>query len=90
MKRFNNLNEHFQASALTAHRLMRADPSFRELCEDFEEATAALEFWNSPDWRSKARAGEYRTLVKELATEIELTLRKQNPTRAAKVHSLLK
>lgn len=84
MKRFSNLNEHFQASALTLHRLMRDNPAFRELCEDYEEAAAAIEFWSSPGQRSKARASEYRALAGELAAEIELALRKQIPMDAAK------
>ncbi|MCZ6860962.1 MAG: hypothetical protein O7I42_11930 [Alphaproteobacteria bacterium] len=88
VRRFNNLNECFQTSALTVHRLMRDDPAFRELCEDYEEAAAAMEFWSSPGRRTKARAGEYRALVGELATEIELALRKQTPTTAAKVQRL--
>ena len=88
VKRFNNLNKYFQTSALMVRRLMRDDPEFRELCEDYEEAAAAMEFWSSPGRRSKARAEEYRALVRELAAEIELDLRKQTPMAAAEAHKL--
>jgi hypothetical protein len=54
---------------------MRNDPSFAELCEDYEEAATALKFWNSPARRSTQRSGEYRSLVGELAAEIAASLR---------------
>ena len=75
MKRFDHLNERFQGCAQTICRLMRNDPSFAELCEDYEEAATALKFWNSPPRRSKQQVGEYRNLASELAAEIEAILR---------------
>ena len=59
-------------------QLLRDDPSFKELCEDYEAAANALDFWQSPPCRSKMRANEYQDLVIELEAEIEAILRKEN------------
>ena len=53
---------------------MREDPSFRELCADYEAAAAALEHWQSPPQRCEAKAGEYQDLLAELEAEIEAAL----------------
>ena len=78
MKRFDKLNEHFSDCSPTIRRLLRDDPAFRELCDDYEDATSAMNFWLSPPGRSETRARGYRELVVELEAEIEATLRKEN------------
>ena len=76
MKRFENLNDHFRDCALTIRRLLRDDPTFGELCEDYEDAAVALDFWQSPPRRSEMLVSEYQKLVFELEAEIEANLRK--------------
>ncbi|MDX1424180.1 MAG: hypothetical protein R3322_13640 [Kiloniellales bacterium] len=53
---------------------MKVDPSFRELCQDFEAAAAALDYWQAPSRRSAQRIKDYRDLVSELEMEIEAAL----------------
>jgi hypothetical protein len=53
-------------------RLALASPSFRSLCNDFGEASAALGRHEASD-RDGLRA-EYRALVTDLAAEIEAAL----------------
>ncbi|MCB1490069.1 MAG: hypothetical protein KDJ88_21750 [Bauldia sp.] len=56
-------------------RLALSDVSFRSLCEDLADAEHALDSWaaSASSVRS-VRLGEYQTLVKELADEIEAML----------------
>jgi len=79
VNRFDNLYERFEGRAEAIHRLMKTNPSFRELCEDYEEAAKALKFWSSPAHGSGRRADDYRTLVSELEAEIKSIMRKQKP-----------
>jgi len=78
VKQSKFLESHFPDRSLTIGRLLRDDPDFRELCDDYEDATSALNFWLSPPGRSETRARGYRELVVELEAEIEATLRKEN------------
>ena len=56
------------------HCRMRNDESFRELCEDYEDAVAALTDWLSPKHHSEKMAKDYQDLVSELEAEIESAL----------------
>jgi hypothetical protein len=78
VKYFNSLNESFPDFSLTIRRLLRDDPAFEELCDDFEDATNATNFWLSPPHRSEKRAREYRDLADEIAAEIDAALRIAN------------
>ncbi len=80
MTRSKFLESHFPDCSLTIHRLLRDDPEFRELCDDYEDAATALNFSLSPQGHSEKRAREYRVLVAELEAEIEAALRKEKPS----------
>lgn len=71
MERFKSLNECFPDHALVIRRRQRDDPTFRELCDDFEEANRASIYWRSAPNQSEERANQYRELVTELEAEIE-------------------
>ncbi len=78
MTRSDFLESHFPDCSLTIRRLLRNDPDFRELCDDYEDAANALHFTLSPQGRSEMRASEYQVLVAELKAEIEAALRKES------------
>ncbi len=80
MKRSNHLAACLPDCSLAFRRLLRDDPAFRELCDDYEDAAIALNFSLSPPGRSEKRAREYRSLVAELEAEIETALRKEKPS----------
>jgi hypothetical protein len=62
--RFTELKAEVQQAALR-------DARFRALCEDYESAAEALEFWtSSTDPRRPQMIREYRDLMAELETEI--------------------
>ena len=86
MKSFEIVRKNFRSHALTIRSLARDDPSFRELCEDYEEATTAVAFWQEPHRRSEERVIEYRHLVIELEAEIEAALAKRTPEVAHKAN----
>ena len=78
MKQSEFLESHFPDYPLTIRCLLRDDPDFRELCDDYEDAANALHFLLSTQGRSARRAREYRVLVVELEAEIEAALRIEN------------
>jgi hypothetical protein len=62
--RFSELKSEIQETALR-------DARFRGLCEDYEAATQALEFWiRSSDPRRVKMIDEYRELSADLEAEI--------------------
>lgn len=62
--RFRELQAEIQAAAIR-------DVRFRALCEDYEAAADALEFWSkSPDTRALKMIREYRRLLIELEAEV--------------------
>lgn len=55
--------------------LARVDEEFCSLCTDLAEAEAALLRWErSSSPAREARSAEYRSLVRDLAAELEATL----------------
>jgi len=67
--RFVELKSEIQEAALR-------DARFRGLCEDYEAAAEALEFWTkSPDPRAPKMITEYRTLLSDLEAEIFALIR---------------
>ena len=72
--RLDRLNLRFSGQAGAIRSRMKVDPSFRELCQDFEAAAAALDYWQAPSRRSAQRIKDYRDLVSELEMEIEAAL----------------
>ena len=77
MKRYDFLESYFSDYSLTICRLLRDDPEFGELCDDYDDATNALNFSLSPQGRSEKRASEHQVLVAELKAEIEAALRQE-------------
>jgi len=69
----------FPDRELAIHRLLARDARFRELCEDFEDASKALQHWEAAGSGGEAKAGDYRALVAEL--EGELLARLDGPPR---------
>lgn len=55
---------------------MRRDSTFRNVCENYEEAARAAEYWRDAPTRSAERADEYGALVSELEEEIVMRLRR--------------
>jgi len=56
-------------------RLYRENETFQNLCEDYRQCSAALNYWNqSHSVDGLARCEEYAVLLKDLEAEILLTL----------------
>jgi hypothetical protein len=60
----------FPDRELEIRRLHARDADFREVCEDYEEAMKALQYWQAPGHSDKAKAEDYRQLVAEFETEL--------------------
>lgn len=70
--RFRELQVEIQAAAIR-------DVRFRALCEDYEAAADALEFWSkSTDARSLKMIREYRRLLTELEAEVFAQVQSQH------------
>jgi hypothetical protein len=59
----------FPDHAQRIRRLEAEDANFRAICEDYDDALRALEYWRAVDQSSRAKAEEYRRLVAELEEE---------------------
>jgi hypothetical protein len=69
---------HFSEEKNNIELLMRKDPEFLALCEDYDVCVAALQYWEqSKEPEAKTRVNEYRTLVQELEEEIRAALEPQ-------------
>ena len=62
-------SDRFPDRARSIRRLYATHQDFRAICEDYEEALRALEYWQVADRSCQQRATEYRELVKELGDE---------------------
>ena len=60
----------FPRHELAIRRLYSRDATFREICEDYDEALRALRYWQSAATSSDPRIEQYRELVSELESEI--------------------
>jgi hypothetical protein len=67
---FASLVGRFPQHELTIHRLHAQSAEFRAICADYEEALAALRYWEAARGAEDARAREYRQLAEELEAEI--------------------
>lgn len=68
MRSLVSLATRFPDRELAIHRLCHQDSEFLSVCEDYEEAAAALRRWEAR--ADEAKAEEYRRLVAELEDEI--------------------
>jgi uncharacterized protein YdcH (DUF465 family) len=64
----------FPDRARSIRRLHATDPEFRAICEDYDEALGALEYWQAADQSCQKKAVEYRQLVTELEDELVAAL----------------
>ena len=64
----------FPRHELAIRRLYSRDATFREICEDYDEALRALRYWQSAASSSDPRIEQYRELVNELEEEISNVL----------------
>jgi hypothetical protein len=64
----------FPRHELAIRRLYSRDATFREICEDYDEALRALRYWQSAASSSDPRIEQYRELVNELEGEISNVL----------------
>ena len=63
--------------------LLKKDPEFVALCEDYDDCVNALRYWsgsNAPE--ADTRVNEYRVLVQELEEEIDQALEGLNLRRS--------
>jgi hypothetical protein len=82
--RYHHVFERLPGHQLAIRQRMIADPSFRSLCEDFDEAYEALKRWQtSADTNRTARVTEFTLLLHELEQDIlrELAGRRQTQIR---------
>jgi hypothetical protein len=59
----------FPDRELEIHRLYARDERFREICEDYEDASKALRHWEAAGSSGEAKAEDYRQIVAELEAE---------------------
>lgn len=77
--RINRILGRFAELKSEVQEIALRDARFRGLCEDYEAAAEALEFWtHSPDPRGPQMISEYRDLMAELESEIFGQLREKN------------
>jgi len=60
----------FPDRELEMRRLHAQDADFREVCEDYEDAMNALQYWQAPGHSDKAKAEGYRQLVADFEAEL--------------------
>jgi hypothetical protein len=58
----------FPAHELAIRRICTSHPEFRGVCEDYDEAAAALLRWDAAG--DQQRADEYRQITRDLEAEI--------------------
>lgn len=71
MTRPSHVLSRFPRVELAIHRLYARDTRFRGICDDYEEAVAALRHWETAD---PARASDFRRLAGEIKDEIAACL----------------
>lgn len=64
--RFVHVLSRFPDAELAIHRLYARDATFRGICDDYEEAVAALDHWRD----DAARSDDFRRLAAEIEAEI--------------------
>ena len=69
MPQITALVSRFPRHELAIRRLYTCDATFREICEDYDEALRALRHWQSAASSSDPRIEQYRELVSELESE---------------------
>ena len=60
----------FPEQELAIRRICSRDPEFLGVCEDYDDAAAALSHWQAAGEAYSARADEYRQLLGEFEEEV--------------------
>jgi hypothetical protein len=67
----------FPRAELAIHRLYASDPTFRGICDDYEEAVVALCHWE----HDETRAEDFRRLAAEIEVDIAALLEERGAVR---------
>jgi len=70
VREIETLVSRFPRHELAMHRLYVADPTFRTICGDYDEALRALRYWQADGSDSGCRIEQYRELLDDLESEI--------------------
>lgn len=77
-----HLAKHFPQWQERIEQLLRSDPDFRAVCQEYEEAAKALAFWIQLSQLSlrqiERQKAECKELMQELEAEIRMTLELRN------------
>lgn len=77
--RFAHVLSRFPSDELAIHRLYARDAAFRGICNDYEEAIAALGHWQD----DPIRGGDFRRLAAEIEDELAEFLKRGASGRRA-------
>lgn len=70
--KFLHIRERFPGKSRILDGLIKNDPGFQELCEDYDACIYALQYWSkSQEAEAEIRYCEYLTLINDLEKEIE-------------------
>lgn len=70
MEEIRSIVARFPQRELDIRRRCARDPHFRAICADYEEATAALHYWQRVAKDGDRRVAEYAAFLGELEAEI--------------------
>ena len=80
--RANHILERFPDRGETIALLMKEDPEFRAMCEDYDDCVNALRYWaQSKEPEAETKVNEYRDLIQELEKEVTEALEAMMPRR---------
>lgn len=71
----DELDRRFPGKILAIRRRIKRDPSFEELCSDYETALSALAYWQASRQPSEQQASDYCALIAEFEEEIRAALK---------------
>jgi hypothetical protein len=70
LPRVAHLLARFPERELAIRRLFARDARFKEVCEDYEDASKALRHWEAAGSSGEAKAEDYRRIVAELEADV--------------------
>ena len=70
MEQIDDLCRRFPDHARQIRRLSLRDPKFRSICDDYGEASRAIEIHSHRDGSAKDRAEEFRQIAEDLREEL--------------------
>ena len=76
----HHIRERFPEKKHRIDRLMKNNPEFLSLCEDYDTCVNALQYWaNSNEPEAEIRVNEFRSIADGLEEEIVEALRAMKP-----------